>query len=57
MGTYWGGIVYAFDVIAVVSALGAVGGLPALLNALTRYAGFAVTWLQGVCNRAPVRHL
>jgi len=57
MGTYWGGIVYAFDVIALISALGAVGGLPALLNALTRYAGFAVTWLQGVCNRVPVRHL
>jgi hypothetical protein len=57
MGTYWGGIVYAFDVIALISTLGAVGGLPALLNALTRYAGFAVTSLQGVCNRVPVRHL
>jgi hypothetical protein len=57
LGLYWGGIAQAIDVIALISALGAIGGLPALLNALTRYAGFAVTSLQGACNRVPVRHL
>ena len=47
LGMYWGGIVYAIDVIALISALGAIGGLPALLNALTRYAGLAVRRLPG----------
>jgi len=37
LGTYWGGVVYTIDVIAAISALGAIGGLPALLHALTRY--------------------
>jgi hypothetical protein len=46
LGTYWGGIAYAIDVIAMISALGAIGGLPALLNALTRYARVATRWLQ-----------
>jgi hypothetical protein len=46
LGLYWGGIVYAIDVIALISALGAIGGLPALLNALTRYARVAMRWLQ-----------
>ena len=33
LGAYWGGIAYAIDVIALISTLGAIGGLPALLNA------------------------
>jgi patatin-like phospholipase len=37
MGHYWGGIAYAFDVMAAISALGAIGALPALLNALVRF--------------------
>ena len=37
LGTYWGGVVYTIDVIAAISALGAIGGLPSLLHALTRY--------------------
>jgi hypothetical protein len=52
MGTYRGGIVYAINVIALISALGAVGGLPALLNALTTYARFAVRWLRGRQSRS-----
>ena len=55
LGHYWGGIVYAIDVIALISALGAIGGLPALLNALTRYARIASRWLQDLQSR-PVRH-
>lgn len=47
MGTYWGGIVYAIDVIAMITALGTIGGLPALLSALINYARFAIRWLQG----------
>jgi hypothetical protein len=52
LGLYWGGITYAIDVIALISALGAIGGLPALLNALTRYARVANKWLQGWQSRS-----
>jgi hypothetical protein len=52
LGLYWGGIVYAIDVIALISALGAIGGLPALLNALTKYARVATRWLQGLPSRS-----
>ena len=52
LGHYWGGIVYAIDVIALISALGAIGGLPALLNALTRYARVAMTWWRGPQSRS-----
>jgi hypothetical protein len=45
MGLYWGGIVQAIDVIAAISALGAIGGLPAILNALTKYMRIAMRWL------------
>ncbi|HMH88350.1 MAG TPA: hypothetical protein VK523_06890 [Steroidobacteraceae bacterium] len=38
MGPYWGNVVQAMDVIATISALGAVGGLPALVTAVTHYA-------------------
>jgi hypothetical protein len=47
LGQYWGGIAYAIDVMAAISALGAIGGLPALLNMLATYTRFAVTWLRG----------
>ena len=52
MGTYWGGMVYAIDVIAMITALGAIGGLPALLSAIINYARFAIKWLQGWQLRA-----
>jgi hypothetical protein len=52
---YWYGIVQLIDVIALISALGAIGGLPALLNALTKYAHMAFGQLQGG-SRAPRRH-
>jgi hypothetical protein len=38
MGPYWGSVVQAMDVIATIGALGAIGGLPALLSAVTYYA-------------------
>jgi len=38
MGPYWGSVVQAMDVIATIGALGAIGGLPALLSAVTNYA-------------------
>jgi hypothetical protein len=38
IGPYWGSVVQAIDVIATIGALGAVGGLPALLSAVTHYA-------------------
>jgi hypothetical protein len=56
LGTCWSGIVYAVDVIALISALGAIGVLPVLLKALTRYARFAMSWLR-VCSRIPRLHL
>jgi len=52
LGLYWGGIVYALDIIAAISALGAIGGLPALLKVLTKYARFAMRWLQGLHSRS-----
>jgi predicted acylesterase/phospholipase RssA len=64
MGRYWGGIAYAFDVMAAISALGAIGALPALLNALVRFTRLkfpiAITLtaflfaLPG-CARTPIR--
>jgi predicted acylesterase/phospholipase RssA len=44
---YWDGIVQLIDVIAMISALGAIGGLPALLHALATYARLAFGWLLG----------
>jgi hypothetical protein len=44
MGLYWDGIVQLIDVIAMISALGAVGGLPAILNALRKYTSLAFGW-------------
>jgi hypothetical protein len=55
LGLYWGGVAQAIDVIAAVSALGAIGGVPALLEALTRYGRIAARRLQGLPSR-PVRH-
>jgi len=52
LSAYWDGIEYAIDVISLVSALGAIGSLPALVNALTRYARAAARWLQGVQSRS-----
>jgi hypothetical protein len=52
LGQYLGGIAYAIDVIALISALGAIGSLPALLNALTRYAKVAIRWSQGLRSRS-----
>jgi hypothetical protein len=48
LGQYWGGIVSALDVIALISTLGAIGGLPALLNLLTRYARVAMRSRPGL---------
>jgi len=47
MGTYWGGIVQAIDVIAMIAAIGAIGSLPALLSVLNKYARIAVRWWAG----------
>ncbi len=59
LGAYWGGIAYAMDVIAAITALGAIGGLPAVLNALTKYTRVALSGLRILQPRAattPVRH-
>jgi hypothetical protein len=32
--------------------LGAIGGLPVLLNVLTKYTRFAMRWLQGLQSRS-----
>lgn len=37
LGPYWGGIAQAIDVIAAFSAMGAIGSLPTLFNAVTKY--------------------
>jgi hypothetical protein len=40
------------DVIAMISALGAIGSLPALLNAVTKYTRLCRDWLRGRHSRA-----
>ena len=47
MGLYWDGIVQLIDVIAMISALGAIGSLPVLLNAVTKYTRLCRDWLRG----------
>ena len=44
LGPYWGSIVGTLDVIAAISALGAIGGLSALLHAAAPYARHAMRW-------------
>lgn len=48
LGHYWGGIAYAIDVLALIGALGAIGGLPVLLKVLTQYTRLAMRWWRGV---------
>jgi hypothetical protein len=55
MSLYWDGIVQLLDVITMISALGAIGGLPALLNALTKYTRLAFGWsMAGRSHAAPI---
>jgi len=42
LSPYWGSIVGTLDVIAAISALGAIGGVSALLRAATPYARHAM---------------
>jgi hypothetical protein len=55
LGVYWGGIAQAVNVIALISTLGAIGGLPVLLNALTLYTRVGLRHLRGL-HWLPVRH-
>ena len=48
LGLYWSGIAQVMIVIASISALGAVGGLPALVGALTKYRRFPMSWVRGL---------
>jgi hypothetical protein len=38
LGPYWGGIAHALDAIAAITALGAIGGMPVLINAVANAA-------------------
>jgi hypothetical protein len=51
LGPYWGSIVGTLDVIAAISALGAIGGLSVLLNAAAPYARCAIKRLRGRWSR------
>jgi hypothetical protein len=57
LGPYWGSIVHAADIIMAISALGAVGGLSALLTTATPFirdhCRDAMKWLH---ERAHGRH-
>ena len=55
LSLYWGGIAQAVDVIAAVKTLGALGSVPVVLEALTKYGRVATRRLRG-CDRVPVRH-
>jgi hypothetical protein len=56
MSLYWVGIVQLIDVIAMISAFGAIGGLPALLNALTKYTRGLWVVLGSRAVPTPVGH-
>lgn len=55
MGTHWGSIVRAIDFIYALTAFGALGGLPLLLNVATKYARIGMTrfGLMHWLNREP----
>jgi hypothetical protein len=55
LGVYWSGIAQAVNVIALISTLGAIGGLPVLLNALTLYTRLGLRHLRAL-HWLPVRH-
>jgi hypothetical protein len=52
LGLYWGGVAQAVAVIAAVNMLGALGGVPAVLEALTRYGRIATKRLRGLQSRS-----
>jgi hypothetical protein len=47
LGLYWGGVAQAVAVMAAVNTLGALGGVPAVLEVLTKYGRIATTRLRG----------
>ena len=47
IGRYWGSVVRAIDVIYVLTAFGVLGGLPPLLNVVTKSVRCAMTSLRG----------
>jgi hypothetical protein len=55
LGEHWSGIAQALDVVTQISAVGAIGGLPALVSVLTKSARFARGRLKNM-HWFPVRH-
>ena len=47
LGVYWSGIGQAIDVLAAISVLGAIGGLPTLIDVLSKYTRLAMKRLRG----------
>ncbi len=47
LSVYWGSVAQVIDVLAAISALGAIGGLPTLINALAKYASVPLRKLRG----------
>ena len=46
IGSYWGGMARALDILYALAAFGALGGLPPLLQVLAKYARYAMTALR-----------
>ena len=55
LGSHWGGIAQALDVVTQISTVGAIGGLPALFDFITRSARFAGGRLKSL-HRRTVSH-
>jgi hypothetical protein len=55
LGSHWGGIAQALDVVTQISTVGAIGSLPALLDVITRSARFAGGRLKSL-HRRTVSH-
>ena len=46
IGRYWGGMARVLDILYLLAAFGALGGLPPLLDVVAKYARHAMTSLR-----------
>jgi hypothetical protein len=51
LGRYGDGIAQAVEAVAVINALGVMGGVSALLNVLGRHVGSAAPWRHRPAKR------
>jgi X-X-X-Leu-X-X-Gly heptad repeat protein len=57
IGRYWGGMARVLDIIYLLAAFGALGGLPPLLDVVAKYARHAMTSLRASHTSLRASHL